>query len=151
MIAFTRVTAYPLQLLPNSSVARRSLSLPKHTEHRHACLCAQRSFSLLYCYMNKTGRNACLAHRLGSPCSVAHEPRQSLTPSTLHNLWKGRRSAKPAKIAILVCDRTQRDTRRNLQGRRHVSRYKHLNHPWRNAEILSLASILASAPIKRCC
>src|SRR5437764_1233026 len=45
----------------------------------------------------------------------------------------------------------QQDARRNLQGRRHVSRYKHLNHPWRNAEILSLASILASAPIKRCC
>src|SRR5207248_407575 len=77
--------------------------------------------------------------------------RVSPTPSTLHNLWKGRRSAKPAKIAIPVCDRTQRDTRGNLQGRRHVSRYKHLNHPWRNAEILSLASILASAPIKRCC
>src|SRR5436853_5718076 len=33
----------------------------------------------------------------------------------------------------------------------HVSRYKQQNHPWRNAEILSLASILASALIRRCC
>src|SRR6266705_2986776 len=41
--------------------------------------------------------------------------RVSPTPSTLHNLWKGRRSAKPARIAILVCERTQRDTRRNSQ------------------------------------
>src|SRR5439155_13162863 len=126
-------------------------SRPAEADGTQACLPVRPAgFQPAVLLYDKTG-NACLAHGFGSPCSVAHEPRQSLTPSTLHNLWKGRRSAKPAKIAILVCDRTQRDTRRNLQGRRHVSRYKHLNHPWRNAEILSLASILASAPIKRCC
>src|SRR5437773_6636775 len=39
-------------------------------EHRHACLCAQRAFSLL-----KGNRlQACLAHRLGSLCSSAPCP-----------------------------------------------------------------------------
>src|SRR5437870_13164310 len=35
-------------------------------EHRHLCLCAERAFSLL----TENGLQACLAHRLGSLCSV---------------------------------------------------------------------------------
>jgi hypothetical protein len=56
------------EIIPVAALYERRIG-PNRVEHRRSCLCAQRAFSRLSLCSRKTGRNACLAHRLGRLCS----------------------------------------------------------------------------------